>query len=240
MAGAVEDAEVTVLGVWPSPFAIAVRVALNVKGVRHTYVEEDLVDKSELLLRSNPAYRKVPVLIHNGRPVCDSRVILQHIDEAWAATGPPILPREVHDRAVARFWAAYVHGEIDPAWRAFAWARTDEARAAAVARLVAALDTMEGAFEECAKGEGRPFFGGDGVGYVDVVLGGFLPWFGAIDEMAGGHGSLIDAARTPRLAAWAGRFRAADAARGVVPSDAGKVVEYFRALQARWPGAPGD
>ncbi|KAL6905239.1 hypothetical protein ACP4OV_002840 [Aristida adscensionis] len=217
MAGAGEDDEVTVLGVWPSPFAIAVRVALNAKGVPHA---------------------KVPVLIHDGRPVCDSRVILHYIDEAWAGSSkPPILPPQPHDRAAARFWADYVHGEVDPAWRAFARARTGEARAGAVAWLVAALDTLEGVFERCDAGKEKeketPFFCGDGVGYVYVVLGGFLPWFSAIDEMAGSGVKLVDAARTPRLAAWAERFRQADAARGVVvvPSDAGKVVEYFAAGQ---------
>ncbi|KAF8727921.1 hypothetical protein HU200_018489 [Digitaria exilis] len=57
LATAEEDDEVTVLGEWPSP-AVRLdraRVALRVKGARHPYVEEELVDRTELLVTSNPA-----------------------------------------------------------------------------------------------------------------------------------------------------------------------------------------
>ncbi|VAH55302.1 unnamed protein product [Triticum turgidum subsp. durum] len=72
MAG--DGGEMTLLGHWGSPFVTRVRLALRLKGVRYSYVEEDLRSKSDLLLRCNPVHRAVPVLIHDGRPVCDARV----------------------------------------------------------------------------------------------------------------------------------------------------------------------
>ncbi|KAK1695588.1 hypothetical protein QYE76_012285 [Lolium multiflorum] len=225
-----EGGDLKVLGVWTSPYVIRVRVALNLKSLPYEYVEENLGSKSALLLASNPVHKTVPVLLHGGRPVNESQVILQYIDEVWAGTGAPsLLPADPHERAAARFWAAYVDDKIGAAWQGMLFmCTTEEERAAAVARAVAALETLEGAFEECSKG--KAFFGGDAIGFVDVVLGGYLGWFRAVDKMIGRR--LIDPARTPLLARWEERFRAAEAARGVVPDDADKMLEFLPTVLA--------
>ncbi|KAM0863419.1 hypothetical protein ACQ4PT_044606 [Festuca glaucescens] len=78
--------ELKLLGSWASPYVARVKLALHLKGVHYSYAEEDLADKSDLLLRSNPVHKAVPVLIHNGRPVCESQVIMQYLDEASPAS----------------------------------------------------------------------------------------------------------------------------------------------------------
>jgi glutathione S-transferase len=112
MAG---SGELKLLGVWTSPYVIRVRVVLNLKQLPYEYVEENLSSKSALLLGSNPVHKSVPVLLHGGRPVNESQVIVQYLDEAFA--GPSVLPADPHERAVARFWAAYVDDKVGPAWR---------------------------------------------------------------------------------------------------------------------------
>uniref|UniRef100_A0A0D9XLT1 glutathione transferase n=1 Tax=Leersia perrieri TaxID=77586 RepID=A0A0D9XLT1_9ORYZ len=221
MAG---SGDLKLLGVWTSPFVIRVRVVLNLKSIPYEYIEENLGDKSDLLLTSNPVHKSVPVLLHDGRPVNESQIIIQYIDELWPDR-QSVLPSDPYDRAVARFWAAYVDDKVRPAWLAIVFgSKTEEEREVAVAKAVEALETLEGAFE----GKKKPFFGGERIGFVDVVLGGYLGWFTAIDKMIGRR--LIDPERMPALAAWEENFRAADAAKGVVPDDADKVLEFREKL----------
>lgn len=230
MAGreADKDPELKVLGVWSSPFVIRARVALNLKGLAYRYVEDNLDSKSELLLASNHVHGKVPVLLHDGRPVCESWVIVEYIDEAFPASGPCLLPADPYRRAVDRFWASYADDKLFPTWIPVYNGRTSEDRVAAARQVVAVLEKFERAFDECSGG--KAFFGGDAAGLVDVVLGGFLGWLRASEAMCGVR--VIDPAKTPLLAAWADRFAALDGVREVIP-DVQRLLEYNKIRRAR-------
>ena len=58
-------------------------IALEEKGIKYENREENLSNKSPLLLQMNPVHKKIPVLIHNGRSICESLIAVEYIDEVW-------------------------------------------------------------------------------------------------------------------------------------------------------------
>lgn len=88
-----------------------VQIVLAEKGIEYEYIEEDITKKSDLLLQLNPVHKKIPVLVHNGEPICESLNIIQYIDEAWNEK-TPLMPRDPYKRAVARFWADLIDRKV--------------------------------------------------------------------------------------------------------------------------------
>ena len=78
--------------------------------VRIVLAEKGLEYKEHLMtLRGDqfdPAYMKlnpngvVPTLVHDGKPVVESSVILHYLDEAFP--NPPLMPKDLHQRALVR------------------------------------------------------------------------------------------------------------------------------------------
>ncbi|KAK4435965.1 Glutathione S-transferase U17 [Sesamum alatum] len=222
------SANVQVLGAWSSPFSNRVQLALKLKCIEHEFVEEAFyINKSERLVKANPVYQKIPVLIHDEKPVCESLLIVEYIDETWAGNGRSILPSDPYERAIARFWAGYIDDKWFPRMKELATAAGDETKATVVGQLFEGFALLEEAFVKCSKG--KAFFGGDDIGYLDIALGCFLGWV-KVAELLGGV-KLLDQSRIPGLAGWAERFLSHDVANDIIP-DAPRLVEFYGKVQA--------
>ncbi|KAF7124024.1 hypothetical protein RHSIM_Rhsim12G0053400 [Rhododendron simsii] len=86
---------------------------------------------------------------------------------------------------------------------------------------------LEDAFAKC--GKGKDFFGGDTIGYLDIILGGFLGWLRATEKMT--DLKILDATKTPGLFGWAHRIDSNAAVKDVIPKTE-KVVELAKTFAA--------
>ncbi|KAK2968718.1 hypothetical protein RJ640_005905, partial [Escallonia rubra] len=187
-------AEVILLDFWPSMYGMRVRVALAEKGIEYESREEDLRNKSALLLKMNPVHKKIPVLIHNGKPVCESLVAVQYIDETWKDKAP-LLPSDPYGKAQARFWADFVDKKLYDIGRKFVWEKQGEEGEAAKKEFIDCLKLLEGELGN------KPYFGGEIFGYLDIALITFYSWFYAFETF----GNFSIEPECPKLIEWCKR-----------------------------------
>eukprot|EP00253_Pinus_taeda_P001334 PITA_01334 len=231
MEGCGEDGQVKLLGVIRSPFVARVRIALALKGIHYEFIEEDiLINKSELLLQSNPVHKKIPVLIHNGKPVCESMIIVQYIEETWDSKAPFLMPRDPYDRAIARFWAAFIDDKVVPSILG-AFKGQGEEQQKAVEESVANLLLLE----EVLRITGKAYFGGDGIGLVDIALGGLWVLIQTVEKV--NNIVLNDTQKTPLLCAWADQYCKADKVKNALP-DPGELFVFLSARRAKLTSPP--
>ncbi|XP_026433952.1 glutathione S-transferase U17-like [Papaver somniferum] len=208
MAGS-ESEEVKILGgwpAWPSPFVMRARVALNIKSVKYEFLEQPYGTKSELLLKSNPIYKKVPVMIHGDKPICESMNIVQYIDDVWSNSGHSIMPSDPYDASIARFWATYIDDKFFPSMSGITKCKDGEEYTAVIEQMIAAFGLLEQAYQEISKG--KDFFGGEKIGYIDIAFGCYIGSIKVTEKMNGIK--LHHETKAPGLTKWADKFCADD------------------------------
>jgi glutathione S-transferase len=208
-----------------------VRIALAEKGLEYREhlmtLRGDQFDPQYMKLNPNAV---VPTLVHDGRPVTESSVILHYIDEAFPR--PPLMPQDTYLRARVRQYNKlvdeYVHNSCTiltfaTAFRPwFAGLSAEEIDA----RLAKSPSKQRTAYKRDVALKGlESVFVRDALGYHEKLLAMMDESLADGAWLAGGSFSLADAAvipyllrldllrmaklweRLPRVAAWYARMR---------------------------------
>ncbi|ESQ49147.1 hypothetical protein EUTSA_v10021472mg [Eutrema salsugineum] len=203
-----QEEHVKLLGLWGSPFSKRVEMVLKLKGIPYEYIEEDVYgNKSPMLLKYNPIHKKVPVLIHGGKCIAESLVIVEYIEDTWK-TSYPILPQDPYERSMARFWAKYVDEKVMLAlWKA-CWGPESE-REKLVEEAYEGLKCLETELGE------KRFFGGETIGFVDIAADFIGYWLGIVQEASGV--TIMTAEKFLKLQRWSEDFVGNNVIKEVLP-----------------------
>jgi len=180
------------------PYVARVRIVLAEKGIDYEVVDVDLDDRPAWLYEKNPAGRVPVVEEDDGRPLAESAVIMEFLEERYPE--PPLLPPDPADRAAVRL-LIFRDGDLTTPY--YALRRGDEG---AAEKLDAALGRFDGLLGE------QPYLGGAEYGLADIAL---VPWFLRARDMLG-----VELDGYPALSDWLARLEQ----RSAIAAEAGIVA----------------
>ncbi len=213
------------------PYVERSRIVLLEKQVPHDVELIDLANKPAWFLAVSPMGR-VPVLLVDDRPIFESMVINELIEELHPE--PSLLPGGPVARAEARGWIVFANDVVMPASFAAMLARAGGATGGELARPQAAVGDALGKLEAQAARGGGPFFAGAAFTLVDAAYAPFLRRWRVAEGWGPPEGRLLSG--FPAVSAWAEALAARPSVRDAEPSGfAARLRRMFeeRAAKAR-------
>lgn len=165
---------------WFCPFVQRAWIVLEEKQLPYQYVEINPYDKSPEFLALNPRglvpTLGVPVSGNRKelRPLYESTVICEYLEEAYPDAGQRLLPQgDPYERARCRIWIDHVGSRIVPAW--YKLMQHTDGKPYTIQEAREGLHKHLKAFakEMLDHGSGGSWFLGDTFSLVDVIL---APW----------------------------------------------------------------
>ena len=143
---------------------------LEEKEIPYQYVEVNPYHKQKSLLDLNPR-GLVPTLQYDNKPLYESTVVCEFLEDAYPNHGPKLLPSDPYIRAKGRIWTDFVTSRIIPSFHRFLQFQPGQSPGSIEKVRSEFLDYLR-QFAEAMDPEG-PFFLGKEPSLVDFVL---APW----------------------------------------------------------------
>jgi glutathione S-transferase len=179
------------------PYVERSRIVLLEKGLPHDIEFIQLSNKPAWFLEISPMGR-VPVLLVDDRPVFESMVINELLNELHPH--PPLFPADPIARADGRGWIVFANDVLMPAGSAAMLAIAGGATGDALAKPLGALRDALGKLEAQLARTGGPFFLGRDFSLVDASYAPFFRRWRMAERWGSSDGRLLGA--FPKVSAW--------------------------------------
>ena len=100
------------------PFVQRSWSVLEEKKIPYQYIEVNPYNKPQSLLSLNPR-GLVPTLQYDNKPLFESTVICEFLEEAYPDHTPHLLPKDPYQRARTRIWTDFCTSRIIPSFHRF-------------------------------------------------------------------------------------------------------------------------
>lgn len=167
------------------PFVQRAWTVLEEKKIPYQYIEVNPYDKPASLLTLNPR-GLVPTLEYDAKPLYESTVICEFLEDAYPDHGPRLLPSDPYERARTRIWTDFCTSRIIPAWHRFLQFQP----ASNEAGLKNVRDEFLAKLKEFAAEmhPSGPFFLGSEPSLIDFVVAPWVVRLWVFDHFKGGSG----------------------------------------------------
>ena len=205
------------------PFCHRCQLVLQEKSAAFKTVQIERSKKQDSKHLLSP-YVRVPVLWHDARPVYESSIINEYLEELVPT--PALLPQDPGRKALARFWIDFCNTRFMPAYFNLLKERNPDRRAPLKADLMGHLEFIEtGALVNVSEAE--PYWMGQDVTLVDYAFYPFFERFASVETYRG----IAVPADYQRLRAWLNSMQEREAVSSLArPRD--YYVEHFGRLYA--------
>lgn len=159
---------------------------LEEKGIQYQYIEVDPYAKPKELMDLNPR-GLVPSMEYKGKPLYESTVLVEFLEEAFPHHSPHLLPSDPYEKARARIWCHFVTSSVIPSFHRFLqYQPQKDGKEGLEERRKEFLGVLKEFTKEMDK-EG-PYFLGKDFGIVDLMIAPWAVRLWVFDHFKGGLG----------------------------------------------------